>query len=251
MGTSMDEISIEERLPTALKDGILIVAFPSRGLASTIAGRYVIDALNLEEIGWITAEDLMPATIVHQGTALPPIRINAKVTPTSTIAVIVSEFPIPEPLITPLANKILSWAAFKEFTMIYTLEGIKGSTKPVPQVYGIGSTPTTRHLLADQNIPPTHDGMVLGLSGVLLYLSAIEHRDILLLLANAHASYPDSRAAAGLIEHLARLIPDLHVDLGPLYQEAEEIEESVRTFLKETEQTPPSTKLRPITQMYG
>lgn len=246
----MDEIIIEERLPATLTNGLLIIAFPTRGLVSTIAGRYLIDARHLEEIGWISSEDLIPAAIIHQGTALPPIRIYATTTSQPKLAVIVSEFPIPDELIMPLTHKILNWATLKELTTICTFEGIKNSTKPAPQIYGIATTPYTRHLLSTTGIPTTSDGIVLGLNGVLLYTSAINHHDTLCLLAHAHASYPDSRAAATLIDHVGRLFPNLKVDLAPLYQEADEIEHKVRMFLEETRPTSPN-KPKPITQMYA
>ena len=46
-----EEIEVVTHSKVDLSDSMLIVAFPTVGLVSVIAGRFVIDALDLEEIG--------------------------------------------------------------------------------------------------------------------------------------------------------------------------------------------------------
>ena len=59
----MDDIELIEYKKVDLSNSLLVVAFPTVGLISSIAGRYIIDSLKLEEIGAILSKEFMPATV--------------------------------------------------------------------------------------------------------------------------------------------------------------------------------------------
>jgi uncharacterized protein len=69
-------------------------------------------------------------------------------------------------------------------------------------------------------------------------------------LAEAHSSYPDSRAAALLVETLDKMLPEIQINTQPLYKEAEDIEQKIRSFIKQAQPTAPSSGTLP-SQMYG
>ena len=73
----MGNINILEYKTMDLSDSMLLAAFPTVGLISSIAGRYVIDTLKLEEIGAITSDYFVPVTVIHNGKPSPPVRIYA------------------------------------------------------------------------------------------------------------------------------------------------------------------------------
>ena len=73
----MDDISIIEYEEVDLSNSMLIVAFPTVGLISSIAGHFIIDSLKLDSIGTITSNQFMPATVIHKSIPSPPVRIYA------------------------------------------------------------------------------------------------------------------------------------------------------------------------------
>ena len=254
----MDDVEIIEYKEVDLSNSLLVVAFPTVGLISSIAGHYIVDTLKLEEIGTIASNKFMPATVIHNATPSPPVRIYAgeKVCgpdgSCEQIAVIISEFMPPLEIIKPLSDKILEWADNKGCKTIVTLEGTHalGDQKKSLQIFGVGSNANMKSILKKHKISETQEGMITGVTGVLLYEGVLMQRDVLCLLAEAHSSYPDSRAAGNLLEKLDVMLPEIKIDPKPLYKEAEQIEKNIRKFMEQAKPTAPS--LPPIpSQMYG
>ena len=253
----MDDIELIEYKDVDLSNSLLVIAFPTVGLISSIAGHFIIDSLNLEEIGAIVSKEFMPATVIHNSKPSPPVRIYAgerKCGPDGTceqVAVIISEFMPPYNIIKPLADKILEWANGKGCKAIVALEGTHalGDRKEM-QVYGVGSNNEMISILKKHKIHETKEGMITGVNGVLLYQGALMQRDVMCLLSEAHSNYPDSRAAGNLLKKLDVMLPEIKIDPKPLYKEAEEIEKKIRQFMEQSKPTAPSIPPIP-TQMYG
>ena len=67
--------------------------FPSIGLVSTIVANYLIDALNLRQVGALDSAEFPTLSVVHTGEPLSPVRIYAgKLESEEKLAVFVSEF---------------------------------------------------------------------------------------------------------------------------------------------------------------
>lgn len=254
----MEDIEIIEYKEEDLSNSLLVVAFPTVGLISSIAGHYIIDSLKLEEIGAIVSREFMPATVIHKSKPSPPVRIYAgerKCGPDGTceqLAVIISEFMPPYNIIKPLADKILKWADEKGCKTVVAFEGTHaiGDKKKGFKVYGVGSNTDMKNFLKSYKIEETKEGMITGATGVLLYEGVLMQRDVICLLSEAHTSYPDSRAAGNLLKKLDVMLPGIKIDPEPLYKEAEKIEEQIKKFMEQSKPTAPS--LPPIpTQMYG
>ena len=255
----MEDIELIEYKDVDLSNSMLVVAFPTVGLISSIAGHFVIDSLKLDEIGTIVSKQFMPATVIHKSNPSPPVRIYAgekKCGPDGSceqLAVIISEFMPPWNIIKPLADNILEWSDKKGCKTIVALEGthaVGEKDEKKLQVYGVGSNIEMKNLLKKYKINETQEGMITGVTGVLLYEGVLMNRDVLCLLAEAHTSFPDSRAAGNLLEKLDIMLPEIKIDPEPLYKEAEEIEKNIRKFMEQSKPTAPS--LPPIpTQMYG
>ena len=254
----MDDVEIVEYKDVDLSDSMLVVAFPTVGLISSIAGHYVIDSLNLEEVGTVVSRYFMPATVIHKSRPSPPVRIYAgekTCKPDGSceqIAVIISEFMPQLDIIKPLVDKLLEWADKKEVKTIVALEGTHavGDTKSKLDVYGIGSTSVMKSFLKKHKVKETQEGMITGVTGVLLYQGVLMQRDIVCLLAEAHSKYPDSRAAGNILEKLDVMLPQIKIDPGPLYKEAEDIEKNIRRFMEQSKPTAPSLPQAPA-GMYG
>jgi uncharacterized protein len=251
-----EDIQIIEYNEVVLSNAILIEAFPTVGLVSSIAGHFLIDQLKLEEIGTISSRYFMPAAIIHNGTPSPPVRIYAgkKICgPNETcdqIVIIISEFMPSVDIIKPLGDAILSWAKKKKCSYIVNFEGTHSLDPKKPKTHGVGSTQRMKDILKKYSIDETQEGMITGITGVLLYEGARLKRDVICLLAEAHTSYPDSRAAALLVETLDKMLPGIKINTEPLYKEADEIEKKIRSFIKQAQPTAPSPVQLP-THMYG
>ena len=258
MGVIMEDIEIIEYREVDLSSSMLVVAFPTVGLISSIAGHFIIDNLKLEEIGAIVSREFMPATVIHKSRPSPPVRIYAgekKCGPDGKceqLAVIISEFMPPYNIIKPLSDKILQWADEKGCETVVTLEGTHavGDKSKDMKVYGIGSNQEMKNLLKKYKIDETQEGMITGVTGVLLYQGVLMQRDVICLLSEAHSSFPDSRAAGNLLQKLDVMLPEIKIDPKPLYKEAEKIEEQIKKFMEQSKPTAPSLPPLP-TQMYG
>jgi uncharacterized protein len=254
----MEDIELIEYKEVDLSNSLLVVAFPTVGLISSIAGHYIIDTLKLEEIGAIVSREFMPATVIHKSKPSPPVRIYAgerKCGPDGSceqLVVIISEFMPPYNIIKPLADKILKWSAEKGCKTVVALEGTHaaGNKKKDFMVYGVGSNTNMKNYLKSYKIKETKEGMITGVTGVLLYQGVLMKRDVVCLLSEAHASYPDSRAAGNILKKLDIMLPEIKIDADPLYKEAEKIEEQIKSFMEQSKPTAPSIPPIP-TQMYG
>lgn len=255
----MDDISIVEYKEVDLSNSMLVVAFPTVGLVSSIAGRFIIDSLKLDEIGAIVSKNFTPTTIIHNSIPSPPVRIyagNKICGPDDSceqIAVIISEFMPPMDIIKLLGDAILEWSDEKGCKTIVALEGthaVGDIKKQKLQIYGVGTNPKMRSILKKYKIRETQEGMITGVTGVLLYEGVLMNRDVLCLLAEAHAAYPDSRAAGNLLKKLDIMLPEIKIDPKPLYEEAEEIEKNIRKLLEQSKPTAPPMPPIPYS-MYG
>jgi len=88
----MDDISIIEYEDVDLSNSMLIVAFPTVGLISSIAGHFIIDSLKLDPIGTITSNQFMPATVIHKSIPFESMREKRNVDQTIHVIQLLSLF---------------------------------------------------------------------------------------------------------------------------------------------------------------
>lgn len=221
---------------------MIVDGFPSVGLVSTIAANYLIDSLELKQIGVMEHPDFPSLSVVHNGEPLAPVRIyggqrkgkgNGKGEP---IVVFVSEFQPAQQLVRPIARAILEWGRRKKCKVVVSPEGLvlegEGEDGDDVEVYGVGSGKVSQALIKEARIRPFKEGIITGVSGVLLNVGKRESFEVVSLLAEAHPNYPDARSAARVIEVFARLL-HLELDVGPLLREAEGFEAQIKALHKQ------------------
>lgn len=219
--------------------GTLVSAFPSVGMVGSIAGSFVADSLKMERVAYVVSEDIPPAAVVQEGIPGYPLRIVGY----KDVSILTSELPIPLQSGSPLAKAIMEWTSSNGFGMIICLEGLMtGQEMQVEEVerevrvFGVGSTERARTVLSSSGIEQFKIGVITGVSGALLSEGERVGRDVVCLLVEANAMYPDARGAAKLVESLTRLLPSLKVDMKELYAEAEKIEENVKATVEKTKE---------------
>lgn len=254
-GDALEDIQICNFEDVELKGATVIAGFPSIGLVSTIAANYLIDALNLKQIGCITSSQFPALSVVHTGEPLSPVRIYYGIHGgNKKIVVFVSEFKPKPNLINGISEAIMKWANDNACTLLISPEGMvvegkseEGETEV--EAYAIGSTENARKMLMEKKIAQFKNGIIAGVSGVLLNMGKQTNFNVISILAEAHPNYPDARAAAAAINVMA-LLMNMEINVTPLYEESERIEKQLQKFHKQAKPMVSATQA-PQPNMYG
>jgi uncharacterized protein len=279
----VSDIRIYELKKTNLRGATVIDGFPSIGLVSSIVANYLVNALELEQVGIMDSNFFPSISLIRKAQPMNTVRIYASERIKGTdeedvdqIVVFISEFQPPPNLIKPISAAILDWIQEQRCSMLISPEGLvierpdeeaeieeeeeeeKGDEPSVEEenairsidLYGVGSTVSARKLLSDHDIKPFEEGVITGVAGVLLNEGKRRDFNVISLLAEAHSNYPDARAAAKIIEILDRIVLNIHIDPKPLYKEAEQIELQIKSIRSQAK-TSKVMKAPPSPRMYG
>jgi uncharacterized protein len=254
------------------KDATIFCCFPSVGMVSSIVAHYLIEKLELEFVGGVIDPHLPPLCLVQDGEPLPPIRAYAgtpicspKLAKCDKVILLMSELIIPEPLVHGIVDALFNWSKNAELAVgvlidAFAKQGMKSSMngqEPVVEyedsgevdILGVGSTVKMRELLSSMGIQPLEQGVIKGITGVLLGEGRRRGLDIMSIMVEADPRFPDARAAAILISHLNELLPAIDLDHAPLLEEAERIEEQVRLMVEGTVE--PENSSSSSSMLYG
>ncbi|HYB78992.1 MAG TPA: PAC2 family protein [Thermoplasmata archaeon] len=246
------EFTWRDEAPVAKSFGersVVVSAFPSAGLATTVAAHYMIRALNLPRIGRFESPEIAPIAVVQSGEVHPTIRVYGR----SDLGLVLSEFPPSPSQANSIARTILDAAERHKARMIVGLEGVV----PHPPG-GDEETEDEESAVAEEQSPEQvwvayshkdaavlkafepskarllEDGVIGGVSGALLVQGMGRPLPVVVMLVSARVAegLPDHRAGAALIETLDRVLPELEIDTGPLRAQAEQIEKALRAVMK-------------------
>ncbi len=253
----LDDVEVIAFEDVDLRDAIVIAGFPSIGLVSTIVANYLIDALTLKQIGSVKSSQLPAVSVVHTREPLSPVRIYAGLLKNGKkIGIFVSEFKPKSHLIHALSNTILKWVSEKGCNLLISPEGmvVEGKEDKFPEeeniaeAFAIGSTENARVMLRKKDIPQFKNGIIAGVSGVLLNIGKQTGFDVIAILAESHPEIPDAGAAASALNVIATII-GVEINVGPLYDEAERIEKQLQKIHKQAKPMAPGRAPQP--GMYG
>ena len=255
----MEGIQIYELKRMDLRGATVIDGFPSVGLVSSIVANYLINALDLTQIGIMDSVYFPTVALVRDGEPMNPVRIYAgsKLEGKDQVVVFISEFQPPPNLIKAIASTVLDWAEDARCNLLVCPEGLivertedDGADRQV-EVYGIGSTDKAMALLQHNKVTMFEEGVITGVAGVLLNEGRKRDFDVITLLSEAHPDYPDARAAARAIETIDKLLLHTEIDAKPLYEEAERIEMQLKSIHHQTEAIKKSSGEVSRPSMYG
>jgi uncharacterized protein len=249
------KIFLHEYKDAHLTNCLVVLGFPSVGLVSSIAANYIVRNLKLERIAAIVSEEFPPYAILLNGVPSHPVRIFAgsrdceqNGEKCEQLVVIMAEFmPKPE-MIKPLADIILEWAKHKGVSTIITLEGMNMVGQEITGNLGVGTTAKARQMMETYKIQEMKEGMVTGISGMMLAEGERMGVDVICLLGPALSDLPDARGAANLLEVIGRMLPELKLDPVPLLKEAEGIEQGMKAAM---ESMKPPKKSTEESSLYG
>jgi uncharacterized protein len=257
---------------------VVISAFPSAGLATIVAGHYVVRALKLPRVGRFDSPDLSPIAIVQSGEVNPMVRAYGR----PDLALVLSEFPPTPSQANALARTILDNAERHRARLIIGLEGVVPhpggeeeaeesevteeseaaigpsdlSNQSVEQLWVAFSRrePGLVRAFDSSRARALEDGVIGGVSGALLVQGIGRNVPVAVLLVSARVAggLPDHRAGAALIEALDRILPEIQIDTGPLRAQAQQIEKALRAAMRSHPQPAAAGVTTPTTSgMYG
>jgi uncharacterized protein len=258
-----------------VKNAFLICCFPSVGMVSSIVGQYLLEHLDLNFTGAISDDRIPAISLVKDGRPMPPVRIYSgapicKLEDCDKVVLISSEFKVGGELAFSMRDSILEWAKENDITQGIFIDAFakKGSPPADPNAgepiveyddnpdeidfVGVAATVKGLKLIKSMDIPILEQGLIGGMSGVVLGEARRMGLNMFSILVEADPRFPDARAASALIEKLDGLLSVVDLDTKPLIEEAERIEDQIKSMLENQLQSQEAGKDgTPNSMLYG
>jgi uncharacterized protein len=207
----------------------VIEGFPGVGLVGHIAATYLVNQLNLPEIGYIRTDLIPQIAMVFNGQVMAPMRIYGD----ESLIVFVSDLAFSDDKTYYMAERLGEFMSSNSVTSSLSLAGI-GIPEPKGNVFGVGSTPEMTQRIAEAGIDILPMGSISGGSGALLLECHRRGIPSMALLAETVGNRPDPRSASFLLERVSALI-GREVDTSSLVQEADQLESTLATLSRDVE----------------
>jgi len=209
--------------------GVAICGFTTAGMVGVMAASHIIKQLGLKQLGTVMHKDFPAVALIHDEVPKHPVRVYQG----AGVGVFTSELQFGKETDVMFATTVLEWFTKGGFDRLIIIDGLVRPEKELTQgaLFGVGSTPESRATLKRLDIEPIQQGIVAGITGFLLGEGDRLGVDVVALLSEASPMYPDARAAAIAVEAVSDLT-GLDIPLGPLLENAREIEDSVRNIIE-------------------
>jgi len=201
----------------------LLAGFSSFALAGLTAVDYLVDHLDLEEQGHLSAEGLPTVTPFEDGRPRHHTRLFSR--DDLDVTILVGELFVPVGAGRAFADAILDWTEANGVRDVAILSGV-----PIPhgpeehRTYYIATDDYRERYLADDPIPPMGRGFLDGTNAALIERGLDSPLGVCTYVTPVHAQVPDVEAAIRLVETV-RSVYGLDVDAGPLEAFAGEVEQ--------------------------
>lgn len=210
------------------KGPVIIQGFPGIGLIGTISTEYLIEHLNMKQIGTIKAEEIPPLIAIHDEKVVQPLGIFYDEKSNIVVVHVVANLQGLEWKLGAELNKLAKDLAAKE---VVSLEGVSSNIqKDEIKVYFVSTNNKTTRDKLMKVAEPLKEGVIVGVSAAMLVNKEIANMTC--FFAETHMNLPDSKAAAKLIESLDKYI-GLKVDPAPLLKQAEIFEEKLKKIISQ------------------
>lgn len=222
----------------------LVAGFSTFGLAGLTAADYLVDQLELSEIGHVAAAGIPSMTPFEDGTPTHHTRLFS--TPALDLTVLTGEQFFPPVASEPIGRAILSWAAEESVDEVVLLLGV-----PIPHgpeehdTFFVATDDYREARLADADVRPMGRGFLDGIAGSLVQAGLERSPSVCVYLTPVHAQVPDVEAAIRLVEAVDE-VHDVGVDASPLQAFAAEVEqyyENLAERMAEREDDQPTDRM--------
>lgn len=218
-----------------LDGAVVLLAFPTAGSASSIAAQYLVRKLSLPLVGHFLMPELSGLIAIQDGRVTSAVRIFGgevacrigKDCP--RIYLVTTELPLPPTAMAHVGRTVMEWASRGGAHMLLVLEAVvRAEGDDSPDVFVAAAEPKVLKTLREVGLEPMPRALIAGITAQLLLDSPAHGLNAAGLLVEASRDHPDGRAAVALVEAVAKLVPDVHVDAGPLLAEAMELEKQIQ-----------------------
>ena len=221
----------------------VLMGFTGSGLVGTIALQYMVDQLEFELTGTMTSRYFPPLAMMNKGVINDPVRLYMK----NDIAAIVADIPIHPMICYEISTGILDWLTPLKPKEVLTIAGIV-TNESEKRVFGVATTPDALQRIQDHTLV-LPIGSISGIASSILTGCKIRGIPGFGLLGET-VNAPDPRSSAATIEVLNKMY-NLGLDVKPLLEQAEEIEQSMHRISEEVQQSADDTTPKKDLPMYG
>lgn len=207
-----------ENIPPNL---IAVEGFPDVGLVGTIAAAFLIDQLKMRPAAFIRTELLPPVQSVKMGVAIPP----AKIFISDKFLVMTSDIPVPPSAVYDFSLPLVEWLTQKRISLLVSINGFPYENRleiTEPKTLAIANSPEYADALQKAGVELLEDGVLAGISAVMLSELARNGVNAVALVAQAFPNYPDPGAAASALKVFSK-VTGFNIDTKPLLEKANEL----------------------------
>ena len=224
----------------------LIAGFSTFGLAGLTAVDYLVNQLDMEATGYVTAAELPAITPFEDGRPRHHTRLFSR--QSLGMSVLVNELFVPVWAADPFAEAILDWTKAHGVEEVVVLSGV-----PVPhgpdehKAFYVATDDYRTSRFPDGAIPPMGGGFLDGINASLVQRGMDTDLKVCVYITPVHAQAPDVEAAIRLVE-VVETVYDIDIDVTELEAFAGEVQEYYRDLAERVEATEPA--IRPEDRMY-
>ena len=197
---------------------IVFAGFVGAGLAGPLAVGYIIEKLNLEEVGYMRSKYLPPSTVFIQGRLRHPFRFYSN--KQGTICAVVCEITLRMQGLYSLVAAILDWAEQKGSHEIIILDGVASDSHD-DKAYCAAEEDLCR-IMEEKEINMIPQGFITGIPGGILNECILREIQGVSFLVKANHRQPDPLAAATLVEAVNRAY-ETNIDTSELKSQKEKL----------------------------
>lgn len=226
------QIIVEEKIP---KNAVIFEGFQGIGLVGTLAAQYIADKTKARLIGYINSTLFPPMALIVNGEMKHPMKIYHFKQKKQDFIIFESELPIPQKIVTRIAEKIAQFAKENKAKEIMCFEGLAAKEPPiVSNVFGVLCRKGCNKKF-EKVVKILQNGIIIGVSAATLMQAKIYGVPAYCLIAEAHADFPDGLAAAAVIKKV-NLLYDMSIDVGELEKESQKFEDNVWKVIEKAHQ---------------
>ncbi|MBN2157447.1 MAG: proteasome assembly chaperone family protein [Candidatus Lokiarchaeota archaeon] len=220
------------------KHPVLIVGFLGSGLVGNIVVSEFIKQLEMEQIGFVTTNDLPPIAIFYDGILKHPFRLYYS----SEKNIVVAQCEVPfnkSATYQDLARLLSGWALEIGIVEVCAIQGLTGSSSSFPPenppVYVAAEKEILERLKKESDVEILPRGLVLGPEAAILNEGLSNRLNCYALLVPVTAQIPNPEGASAVINELNQIY-DLSIDTSKLMEDAHRIRKKLKELSEKTQQ---------------
>ncbi|MFB6268555.1 MAG: proteasome assembly chaperone family protein [Halobacterium sp.] len=224
----------------------VVCGFSEFGLAGLTAADFLVDHLELEQTGYVTAPGLPAITPFENGVPRHHTRFFSATD--VDLTVLVGELFVPVSVASAFSESFIDWLTAEDVSDVAVLSGVPVAHGPDDHRAFYVATEDYRDAhLADGDVPPMGNGFLDGVKAELLERGIDSDLRACVYTTPVHAQAPDVEAAIRLVDAVSD-VHDLDVDTGPLEAFAAEVAQHYAELSERVERV--ADDERPDDRMY-